>query len=628
MAHRKTEEERYGDWSEKIRERRAFLNHKQDEWEKYLRYYRMDLTEEEAPIGDTVWLNYFFGLSRVILPSIYYRNPDIMILPRGATPLEYAKMLEDLVGFQIEQMDFEDEMRRIVLDTFFMGLGVMKFGFAPVLRSKARKGTVDAYAEASQSLFDDDLWQASKKRSFFEPDQRISDTDPFAIRVNPKYFLIDPLATTIKDARWVVHCVLKPVDEVKKNKTYLKAVTSGIEGDHLLSDEHFLNEAGSVPGYSEKMPAFYQELVMIYEIWDRETDSLIVMDSWNIDHGDSRFMREEKNPYDIEGFPFDILVFNSDPVSPYGVSDARVLENPIDALNLINSMQYNHVKRFHRKYVVSDELHPDEVAKLESPVDGTVIRSKSIGPGGLPDASSVVHPIVDAPMSRDVYALSDNLRNEITFLSGVTEQRRGGGEKTKTATEASIIEQQARVRDSDRLYLVSKFVERAASRILLLDRQFLDSNYAAFIVGPEALQLWEQKAPEILKAEVDVKVRVGSSAFVSREVKNKQLLDFYNLVRGDIDEFGRPIANKQEFILRIADAMDIDEPEKLLMFYPPVELGGAAPVAAAPGGTPGAAAPQKPALRTGASNLGSQLSGIQNLGVRRTPPSPVGGQLG
>lgn len=628
MARKKTEEERYGDWSERIRNRRTFLRGKIDEWDKYLRYYRMDLTQEEAPTGDTVWLNYQFGLSRVILPSIYYRNPDVMVLPRRETPLEYAKMLEDLLGFQVEQMDFEGEMRRIVLDTFFMGLGVMKFGFSPVLHSKARKGTVDEYAEASQSLFDENLWQASKKQSFFEPDQRISETDPFAIRVHPKYFLIDPLATTIKDARWVVHCVLKPVDEVKKNKTYLKAVTSGIEGDHQLSDEHFLNDAGSPGSYSERIPKFYQELVMVYEIWDRETDSLIVMDSWNIDHGESRFMREDKNPYDIDGFPFDILTFNADPATPYGVSDAKVLENPTDALNLLNSMQYNHVKRFHRKYVVSEEVSEDEVSKLENPYDGAVIRSKSIGPGGIPDASSVIHPIQDAPMTPDAYALRGTLRDEVTFLSGVTEQRRGGGDKAKTATEASIIEQQARVRDSDRLYLVSKFVERAASRILLLDRQFLDPNYAAFITGPESLTLWEQKAPEILKAEVDVRVRVGSSAFVSREVKNKQLLDFYNLVRGDVDEFGRPIANKQEFILRIADAMDIDEPEKLLMFYPPIEMGmpGAMPAPGA-GMAPGGA-PQKPALRTGASNLGSQLSGIQNLGARRTPPSPVGGQLG
>lgn len=612
---KQSEEERYQEWIDRIKEREAFLKRKVQNWNQFMRLYRMTLTSDErlsaaGSDGDSVWLNYHFGLSRVILPSVYFRNPDVLVSPRQSTPLTYCVLLEKLINKQLEDIDFDLEMRKVVFDVLFCGIGIMKFGYAPALRVGAARTTQEEFADTAVHLFEEDLWESSKpissKTELLEIDQRIPESLPFAIRISPRHWLIDPMAATDKEARWMVHKVLKPVEDVKKSKIYPSRLTSGMEGNLSLRDEAALNEVpGGYPSQQTGAAKIYSDMVCLYEVWDREKNELLVLDSYNMEQGSKRFLRKESNPYDIDGFPFEVLTFNPDPETPYGVPDAETWQNPTNALNLLNTMQYEHAKRALPKTGVRrGAVQPEEMAKLTSPRMNAVFEFDG-EPGD-------VAPLQMGTLSPDLYGLREVLRNELTFITGVTEQRKGSSQKSQTATEASIIEQQSRIRDSDRLSAVSKFVTRAARKILMLDRQFLDAGEISFVVGPEAMAFWQEAGPDIIKSEVDVKVRVGSSAFMSREVRAKQLLDFLNLTSGLVDPMtGQPMVNIKEVIRRVAEALDIEDYERLLA-TPPAP--GVIPMGGAAGGPQ-----QSMARRGGGTNLGDQLSGVQNLGVRRAP---------
>jgi hypothetical protein len=615
---RRSEESRYEEWSSLIHEREVALRSRIVDWDRYLRHYRMDLTPEEVPPDDSVWLNLFFTFSRIILPSIYYRNPDIIVSPLRDTPLTYATLLEKLLNWQFRKMRFEREGRKVCFDALFCDLGVVKLGYGPALQGQARSRMDQEEFFEEASAFADELEEASEEKPMgWEPDERLTGWNPFAVRISPKLFLIDKLATSLDDARWVDHLVIKTVDQVKNSKLYPKGLTRGIEGHMNPLGQAALNEVsggqhGHRYGGGDRLRSSEPgELVILHEIWDRERDKLMVLDSYNMAHGNRRFLREENAPYDIEGFPFEVLVFNQDTESPYGVSDAATWYNPMMATNLLNSMQYNHVKRFNRKYFVDKGLlDDDEMAKFESPYDGAVVRTN--GP-----MAGRYEAVQDASVTPDLYGLRDVLRNELTAASGVTEQRKGGGEKAHTATEASLIDQQARLRDSDRLYEVADLVQRVASKILILDRQFLDINKVDFVVGPELSRLWTKVADDVLKSEVDVRVRVGSSGFMSREVRTKQLIDLLNVGKDSVDDTGQRVLNVRAFIERIAEQMDVDDYRALI--NPPMPGMGMMGM----GMPPNAGGQQQPNLRTGAPNLGNMLSGVQNLGVRRTPPNPT-----
>lgn len=625
---KKTEEERYQKWIDRIKEREAFLKAKIQDWNYYMRLYRMALSSAEkleasGSGGDSVWLNYHFALSRIILPSVYFRNPDVLVSPLRNTPLTYCVLLEKLINKQLTDIDFDLEMRKVIFDVLFCGIGIMKFGYAPALRGTNAKTTQDEFADTAMTLFEEDLWENPKgitsKTDIVEIDQRIPESAPFGIRISPRHWLFDPMAATDKEGRWMVHKILKPVEDVKKSKFYSRGLTSGIEGNISLRDAAALNE---VPGGYASMQTGYAKMhadfVYIYEVWDREEDELLVLDSYNMDQGTKKFIREDDNPYDIDGFPFEVLCFNPDPETPYGIPDAETWTNPTNALNLLNTMQYEHAKRALPKTLVrANALKPEEMAKMTSPRLDAVVEIDG-------EPSQDVVPLQMGNMSPDLYGLREVLRNELTFITGVTEQRKGGSQKSQTATEASIIEQQSRIRDSDRLSAVSKFVTRAARKILMLDRQFLEPNEIAFVVGPEAMRFWQEAGPDVIKAEVDVKVRVGSSAFMSREVRAKQLLDFLNLTSGLMDpQTGGPLVDVKEVVRRVAEALDIEDYERLLI-TPPVQP-GMMPMMAGQGAQGGPQ--QSMARRGGGTNLGDQLSGVQNLGVRRAPagqaPNPT-----
>jgi len=615
---RKREEQRYGEWVSVIHEREVALKDRVNDWNKYLRHYRMDLTEQESPPNDSVWLNLFFTLSRIILPSIYYRNPDILVTPLRSTPLTYATLLEKLINSQFRTMGFEREGRRAVFDALICGVSFIKLGYGPALQGKARSRTDEEWFFEGESAFDEEEEPKPNDLSW-EADSRLTGWNPFAIRISPKLFLIDPLATSMEDARWVCHLVIKDVNQIRKSPLYPRGLTKGIEGNMTVLGDTALNEVhGGVSGryYGSgalPKPTPYSNLVVLYELWDRETNKLMVLDSHNMTVGTKKFLREDESPYDMDGFPFEALVFNQDTETPYGVSDAATWYNPMITLNLLNSMHYNHVKRFHRKYLVEKgALGVDEMSKLEAPIDGAVIEVN-----GPPAAK--VEALMDAQISPDLYNLRTVLRDEMTAASGVTEQRRGGQEKARTATEASIIEQQARIRDSDRLYLVGDLVERVAKKLLSLDRQFLQIDQVDFLVGPEMSAFWQEVGPDVLKAQVDVRVRVGSSGFMSREVRTKQLIDLLNVAKGAVDEMGRPILNMRALIERIAEGLEVDDYRSLMIPQQPVDPQQLALQQMLSGGAQGGSGQQSPNLRSGGSNLGSMLSSIQNMGVRRTP---------
>lgn len=618
---RKNEEEIYSEWCSEIAKAERLLKKRIERANDFMRLYRQDLAYiKDILPADTSWTNYQFGLSKIIIPSIYIDNPEFMVAPRqpGQLAFGFAKLCTDLLNYHIDEIDLEGEVRTIILDSFVWGLGILKLGYAPVL-GKKKKWQYEISEETGEMF--EETFEDEEQDQEFEPDQRISNDLPFAIRWSPRYFLMDPLATTDKDARWQIFRVLKPVREVKASKNYDSGVTSGIQAMYAVTEDGALEESsGVVPALEGGTSGTTRssELIMLYEIWDRETDSLLVMDSWNMYQGKKRFLRKSKRPYTrLEGFPSELLVFNEDPEIPYGIADMEIWDNPAKLINLINSHAYRHIWRFHRKYLADRaafEGLPEEEAKLLNPYDGAVIKvnTKAMGRG----LSDSVVPLQDAPVTPDMYHLREEIRNNLTFVSHVTEQRRGVVERAKTATEASFVEQQARIGDSDRVRTISRFVQNAGRKLLQLNREFLTGPTVFLLTGSEHSYLWDSQAPHEIEKEVQVKVRVGSSAYISKEIKVKQLIDLLAVGSKVAGPDGLPVLNGAAVIQRIADEMGIEDYQSLL--NPPMlpsPAGPASPVGGPPGGngagniTPGRGRP----------NLGNMLSEVQNLGVQRTP---------
>lgn len=631
---------RFAMWADRITRARQWVDGRMDEWGDLLQFYRQDLDETFTDAtGMHVYVNYHFAYARTILPTIYFQNPEPIVTPRGRAMLmqpgmaqEFAKIREDLLQYQVEELGLEWEMRKAIFDALFFDWGVIKLGFAPALNRKVVQND-DPIDDLLGSLmfpgvFGEDEDEGVEPND--DPNQKVTDLNPFALRIPPWQFLIDPLASCLEDARWVAHCIVRPLADVQDNPRYNRAVAVGLQGTQSIREDRYLNQVSTRGTLrSERSPLqMGEELIELYEIWDIQNRQYLLLDAYTMrESGGKRgalqdFLVEKPWPYEgIDGFPFRTLVFNPDPEHPEGISDAKVWHGPAVAQNLVTSMRFNHIKRFNRKYETpAQNLTPEEMDKLTSPYDGAIIETKH-GQPGVP----TVLPIQDAPISPDIYAFQDLLRVEGELVTGVNEARKGSGQGGKTATEASIVESMSRVRDSDRVYIVTKFFESVVRVLDQLNQSFLTRDYVAFITRPSALQLWQQQSPEILKMEALVKVRVGSSAYVSKEVRTKQLLDFMNITVGAVDPMtGMPIVNARAVIQRLAEYMDLPAIEELILpMVPPPPPGMMPPPMPGQGSPPSPGGMPRSQTRDSATAIGPMLSGVQNAGARpNAPPAP------
>lgn len=615
---RESEEKTVGRWYDRLMGAEERLKSRSGDWDKYLRHYRQEVAKSELPAEDNVWLNLIFGTTRIILPSIYYQNPDILADPLGSTPLPFATIWELIIKHILEETRFQWEMRSVVLDTLFCGYGVMKYGY---LRSQAESlSTEDELAMATvNSLFDSEGWLAEeeeKSDSSGDTDYRIKEHLPFSLRVSPDLFLWDPLAgNRFERSRWACQIIWRPLESAKKDPNYNRALASGIEGSMVTEEIPGLPMGGDsrIVSAGDLHSARYGEVVKIYEIWDRENNELLVLDDYHMRRGRRKFLRREKNPYKVTGFPFEIMVFNEDPKDVYGVSDVSTWYNPMQALNFLNTFHYEHVKRSLPKLAVEEGslFSAEDEAHLQSPNDCGIIHTQ-----GPPDGA--FYRIPDLPISSDQYALRGILQDGVNFLAGTTEQRRGVSAKAQTATEASIMEGLARVRDNDRLFIVSDFVKRGALKLRELVRQFGTPEDFQDIIPRDMVQFWQEIGRQVLASKVGLRVRVGSSAFYSREVRNKQFFDWVNLFGGKVDpSTGQPIIDLYEAARYGAQLLEVPEADRFIIPRMPGAPGAGTP--GAPGQQPGAGGQQAGALRSGTESFGDMLSSVQNVGVRRGP---------
>lgn len=614
---RKSESERYQLWSDRISLCDRMLKQRYDTWRKYLNHYRQEIPESDKPEGQVLWINYIFQLCRTVLPGLYFQNPDVLADPIGSTPLPFATAAEMILNHTLDEIDFQRECRSTILDALVCGLGVMKFGY---LRGLEGETIEDVMAS---SLFDPDLWLDEEEgRQPYYPDYRIQEALPFAFRVSPRMFLIDPLAgSRFERARWVAHIILRPEEEVRKDTTYTKSIVAGIEGTVGFKDAYPVFAAktgdGTVVSSEDMVSNRFGNLVKIYEIWDRETNSILVMDEGGVLKGErAKFLREDVNPYDARGFPFEILVFNEDPDEVYGVSDVSTWFNPAVCLNVLNSAQYGHILRTNsRKYGVEQGSFAadEDEAMLESPTNCGIVHFN-----GPPDGA--VYPIPDLPIPSDSYALRGIIEDGLTKLSGSTEQRRGGQMKGATATEASIVESTARVRESDDVQIVAAFVTRGVRRIWSMIQQYGTVQDFAHVVGIEQASFLSEVFQEdfLKRTRVKVTIRVGSMAYVSREIRTKQFMDWVNVFGSKVDPMtGLPVIDLYEAARFAATLLNVPNPERFLTSRRPTGLPG--PVGG--GGPPGSPG-QDIRVRSGGTNMGDLLSATQNVGVRRGPTGP------
>lgn len=478
----------------------------QDDWNRFYKLYRSQQDETESPWRSNLFIPYCFSTIETILPRLVTNRPRFEFVPRGPEDKERASLVDELMKYQWDYTNMDLTLVKWVKEALIYGTSILK---VPWVFDKKNDGPLPEVVD----LFD---------------------------------FFIDPSATSIKLAKYVIH-------RTKRSKKYLKDMQSlGIYKniDKVIggtSIEDSKSERYANVGLSTPMKDKKDDEVEILEYW--EDDKVITLADRK------EVIRNGKNPYSC-GKPFIALIDQLVPHEFYGLGE----------IDQIESLQYElNDWRNHRMDSKTLTLNPMWWVPVGYDLDDFIAEPGAVFTG--PQPPEVVDVRAD---KQSDYREEEIIKGDIQTTTGVSDYSRGiessPGISNDTATGISLIQEAANMRFRMKVMLIEEMgIKELGLMMLKLNQQFMSEKKVIRITGDEGYE-WKTITPDDIKGEYDIMVETGSSQPMNESLRRKTALDLLSLFAGDPDlsEEGRIDLKKS-----VMEAHGIRNPDKY--FNKPME---------------------------------------------------------
>ena len=477
----------------------------------------------ERPYSAT--LNLVYTIAKVIIPSLYYRNPRVLAFPKRKQDENSAPIAASLLNYYFSELGIKETNQLVILDAFLLGMGISKIGYATQFgmdipdegeEKRREKSKISKLLEAVGIKKP----KKEEKKQNIELQENITTENPYVSWVSPFDFLIDPRATSIYDAQWVGHRIRKTLDEVKKNTNFKN--TQGLKG--VDPNE---SVARDVP--PSQLDRF--KTIDLYEIHYKTSEGIYILILAK--DGDSyEYLYHDKSIYEMDGFQFEILSFNKHGHKLYPKADVDIIKPLQDRLSISFDSILEQVDKFVEKLLV-DETGLTEGGKtaLTDGNLGSIVYTNR-------DPNTVMRETKFTQVKAEMFGLVNQIIDIIILESGLTRAQLTGVTRAETATEAQIGQGGANIRLFARGEAVADFSNRQSRKLWQVIRQFVDLDRIELITGEEAIDEggvprfdWTEEidSKELAKAELKFQIEVGSSEKPDLAVSRRQFENFINL---------------------------------------------------------------------------------------------------
>lgn len=479
-------------WMKRINRSLKFRDQVRDDqnWkrihEEYKGKYRINSGGVNSPP-----INLVYGYVETAIPRIYFRDPHMTVNPKGAQSVMGAQILELSLGYIFRELNLKLQVLRVLKDAFLVGHGWLKFGYIGTMG----KTEAEAPDETSEYIKDEEIFVSYVPYEDVAFDVTLSQDPPH-------------------DCRWLANRVIRPLADMKADPKYSN--TGRLRPNVSPRDSR-----------GEKIEDTIKDndldLFEFWEVHDKDTNCI-----YAVCDGTDKYLRETTNTYEMKGFPFSMLKFNSVPGEPYPLSDVYVIEAQILERVKLRAAQINHIKRWSRQLSVEEgAMTKEEMEKFAQGVDGTVTQRKR---GSQPPA-----PIQYADIQRESFQIDSLIQQDIDAVIGQNEVERGGTAKTDTNTKFELQSQQAgtSVRQASRQDTLEDFLEEVSMKVIALIKQFQTTPRYVRITGMEPAQIQEAFpglqmdetgiyfTKDNIQGEYDCEAKAGSTLPLNRENKVK-----------------------------------------------------------------------------------------------------------
>lgn len=614
MAH--SEASRIKTWEDRIRSSGKLYNSWSGEFEtkKLEEYYKgkqhRGISEEEAKKRYVI--NLVYSSIEVNKPSLVFDRPQVRVQSRpsrmedfGSNSEARAKLCQDTVQTFIDDPDIGfDEEAQLALHEAHFRFGVIEVGYTADWTDNP---------DAGKPVLKEDNKTPVKDKSgevVTHGDVTVTSESIFIKRIPAHTFRVS-ISNKNKLLRndWCGYYEWQYLEDVKSNKNYQNTAQLRSTGTIDSSVRPEDDDNGRNYDDIEK----HHGMVKIWKIYDLRRKVRHV-----IAEGHKKFLQEDR-PFKF--LPFAVIKFHDILDSFYPMPPVYNWLGPQDEINETREMQRAHRRRFYRRYTYRQgTIEKDELEKLENGGDGVYAEANVDDP---------LKPVADAPLSADVWKNLDESKTDFLAVSAVGGEQRGVAE-SDTATQASIIDQRARLRESAARNKVSKWLARIARLMLLTIREnmalpiMVKTSTDPFVEGLNATKvaLWQEiKAEELEGTDLDFFIDLSSMSPVSEEAQRNSWNAVLALISNPtvISLLGRSevLLRKTLTLYGIKSETEIQEIKRIMMEIQMEQAMAAqmAMMAGKPAG-PGVGPQKKPTAAGGSIVTGDKLAAIQGAATQ------------
>lgn len=492
------------------------------------------------PSGSKVFVPYSWSTIETIVPRMLGNKPTINYFPREQSDVDQAKILTELFQYWWDKTGAFRLFTDAIKNALIYGTAILRtsWKYRPSYRKIRKNGQV-YNIEATP---------------YDEPEVQL---------VNNYDFYVDPSATCIEDADWVIHRIYRTIedleahnDEIKdfKDDLLLKGYTK--EANKLVPYKYIQKLKTSTSSTAERT-TFEDARKSAADTkypQDKTKNEIEILEMWTADGkvydyapDHDLILRERNNPYWHGKLPF--IVFNDSrvPLEFWGKGEIEPIEKIQHAMNTVVNQRIDNV---------SAVLNPMWKAKGE--VDDTELawfQGNIIHVDEFADAEMVRMPDVTKSAYTEFQALRDISQETL----GVTDYIKGTTSQDEPLGATQIKTAQSNARFSHKIQLFEEMcLKELGYHILSLYQQYITTEKVIRIVGIDGVK-YKTLLPEDIQGEYDVVPEQRSTEPINEDLNRQQFLQLYQLFVNDES------VNQFELKKRLFEKFGIKDADDLLM---------------------------------------------------------------
>lgn len=455
-------------------------------------------------------LNLFESTFAIKEPSLLFKKPIFYVDPRPTSSNEMPSqayewatnatdLLNTIVGAQETGVASALEMAVIDARSYF-GIIEVQFKTDWIKNPSAGKPIINF----------NELTGEEETLEEVEPDKLVT-KEWFEVKRIPahRFRVGGNDCSTLEEANWCGYYEFFRLDELKKNENFKNV--SSINFGVARSDDYFTeyNE-------DENQIELQGDLIKVWKIWDNLSKTFLMVTE------DKVVIFEEE----FERLPLFALRFKKRRKGWYPVPYAFSWIPPQDEINETRNQVRSARRRAKRVWTLQDgAMESDEIEKVVNGPDGTVALRKT--------QTDMLTPVQYPPLDASIGLVLQVSKDDFNNISGTSAEQRGQSDRT-TATQATIIDQRATIRDNREREIVAEWVCSIGMEILKQSSKMtlpywtkVSHDVGSFGMDVTAEEEWKQlTAQDLGSIDYQVSITVESLSPVANDQEKRKFMEF------------------------------------------------------------------------------------------------------